>query len=154
LTQRRLLLDTNVLLLLIVGRIDPRHVARFRRTRDRFEGSDYHRLSRFIASDRQVVTTPHILTETSNLLGALNGSYLEQARGLLSQIIGVAVAEMRPSQYLVDQRAYWLFGLTDTAIVTAATEGTTVLTDDAALHAYLSGAGVDVINFNHLRDFH
>lgn len=45
-----------------------------------------------------------------------------------------------------------LFGLTDTAIVSSATEGTTVLTDDAALHAYLSSAGVEAVNFNHLRE--
>lgn len=63
------LVDTNLLLLFFVGGYDRSLVERFRRTADRFVAPDFDTLSALLMSFERIVTTPHILTETSNLLG-------------------------------------------------------------------------------------
>lgn len=67
------LVDTNLLLLFYVGGYDRNLVERFPRTADRFVASDFDTLNGLLASFDKVATTPHILTETSNLLGQLGG---------------------------------------------------------------------------------
>jgi hypothetical protein len=67
------LVDTNLLLLLFVGGYDRGLVERFPRTADRFVSVDYDTLAGLLSGFRQIVTTPHILTETSNLIGQLTG---------------------------------------------------------------------------------
>ena len=67
--SRILLLDTNLLLLLFIGAKDPKLIAKAR-TLKAFEESDYDLLEAIIRLNfTSLVTTPHIMTEVSNLLG-------------------------------------------------------------------------------------
>jgi len=60
-------LDTNLLVLLVVGSVDRGQVERHRRTK-RFTVEDYDRLVRLLEGLEQVFVTPNTLTEASNLL--------------------------------------------------------------------------------------
>lgn len=62
-----ILLDTNVLLLYLVGSIDPQNVGRFKRTA-KYDENDFRILSNLVNLFKTNVTTPHILTEASNFL--------------------------------------------------------------------------------------
>ena len=156
LTQRYrtagVLVDTNILLLLFVGSVERRLIERFKRTVSRgFEASDYELLTNFLKLfDDRVVTTPHILTEVSNLAGQL-GSQKQRFFSYFAKGISQLIEHCEPSKNLAQVESFVKFGLTDAAIIDLVKGQFLVLTEDFPLANYLSQQGVDVINFNHLR---
>lgn len=68
--SKALLLDTNLLLLYLVGGKDPQLIDGARRL-NAYTEEDFDLLYEFIESNGflQLVSTPHILTEVSNLVG-------------------------------------------------------------------------------------
>jgi rRNA-processing protein FCF1 len=147
-----LLIDSNLLLLLFVGLHDRTRIEKFKRTAQ-FTVEDFELLVAFIEGFKEVVTTPSILTEVSNLLGQLP----DKLRYSFYQRFANGLKDLHehhtPSRELGDEKAFERFGLTDTAILHAASGKYLVLTDDFRLAQYLLGRNVDVINFNHLRTF-
>jgi hypothetical protein len=67
------LLDTNLLLLLIVGGASRELIGKKRL--DTFTAEDYDTLSAIVDSLGLVATTPNILTEVSNLADQITGSH-------------------------------------------------------------------------------
>ena len=66
--QKGILVDTNVLLLYLVGILDTSLIARFKRTQNRgYTEQDFRLVQNLLSLFRQVVTTPQILAELSNL---------------------------------------------------------------------------------------
>jgi len=147
-----LLIDSNLLLLLFVGLYDRNRIARFKRTAQ-FTIDDFELLVSFVKRFKKVVTTPSILTEVSNLLGQLPDELKSSFYGYFAEAIRVLREQYTPSHALSNEKAFPKFGLTDTAILRAATGNYLVLTDDFRLAQYLLSQDVDVINFNHLRTF-
>ena len=145
-----LLIDTNLLLLFFVGLHNQGSIQRFKRTMQ-FTPDDFSYLAGVIQLFKQVVTTPSILTEVSNLLGQLReGTRLSVFRIFA---LGIERFEERftPSRELAQQPHFPKFGLTDTGIAQSAKGNFLVLTDDFRLAGYLEHHGIDVVNFNHLR---
>jgi rRNA-processing protein FCF1 len=147
-----LLIDSNLLLLFFVGLHDRTRIEKFKRTAQ-FTIEDFELLITFIEQFKEVVTTPNILTEVSNLLGQLPDKlrysfYQRSANGLKD-----LHEQYTPSRELGDEKAFPKFGLTDTAVLRAASGKYLVLTDDVRLTQYLLSQNVDVINFNRLRTF-
>lgn len=66
--QKGLLIDTNILLLYIVGAVDINLIRNFGRTAN-FAENDFYVVSKFVDYFDIKITTPHILTEVSNLFG-------------------------------------------------------------------------------------
>ena len=60
-------IDANLLVLLIVGSVDKRLIAKHRRLRG-YSATDYETLIRLLPPVEQVFVTPNTLTETSDLL--------------------------------------------------------------------------------------
>jgi rRNA-processing protein FCF1 len=147
-----LLIDSNLLLLLFVGLRDRNRIQKFKRTAQ-FTISDFERLSAFIGRFKEVVTTPSILTEVSNLLGQLPDSLKYSFYQHFAHAMKTVHEQYTPSQELSNDRAFPKFGLTDTAILQAASERCLVLTDDFRLTQYLLSQNINVINFNQLRAF-
>ena len=147
-----LLIDSNLLLLLFVGLYDRTRIEKFKRT-SQFTVEDFELLAAFIRRFKEVVTTPSILTEVSNLLGQLP----EELKYSFYQSFAYGLKDLHehytPSQELGDEKGFPKFGLTDTAILQAARGKFLVLTDDFRLTRYLLSQRIDVINFNHLRTF-
>lgn len=147
------LVDTNLLLLYYVGAYDPGLVERFNRTRNRgFAADDFHTLARLLGQFDNFITTPHVLAEVSNWLAYLDEPARSVCFGHLVKDIGLMSERRTPAAALSNTPAFMLFGITDAAIVEAIPPGAyLVLTDDLPLYAYLSGQGVDVLNFNNIR---
>ena len=145
-----LLIDSNLLLLLFVGLRDRNRIQKFKRTAQ-FTIRDFERLAAFIKRFKEVVTTPSILTEVSNLLGQLPDSLKYSFYQNFAHALSDLHEHYTPSQQLRNEKAFPKFGLTDTAILQAASGKYLVLTDDFRLTQYLVGQNIDVVNFNHLR---
>ena len=150
--SKGLIIDSNLLLLFFVGLHDRTWIEKFKRTAQ-FTVEDFELLVDFIRQFKEVVTTPSILTEVSNLLGQLPDKLRYAFYAAIRQGLKNLDEHYTPSQGLGDEKAFPKFGLTDTAILQAASGKYLVLTDDFRLAQYLLGQNVDVINFNHLRTF-
>lgn len=151
--SRGILVDTNLLMLLFVGAYDRDQVERTRRVRDRFRAVDFDILVGLLDQFETRVTTPHILTETSNLLSQqLSGHIRTRVFAIFAAFVGDEWSEQRAhASDLVNVPAFLQFGLTDIAIADAATDSYLVLTDDAPLADHLGRLNIDVLNFNHIR---
>lgn len=147
----RLLVDTNVLLLFIVGSLSLDRIAKHKRT-DSFTPKDYQILVDLLRKFRGIVVTPSILAEVSNLLGQTD----DQTRTALLALLGALVrrSEERyvPSVEVVEAADFLRLGLTDAGILALTGEELTVLTDDIHLYLALQRRGIEAINFHHVRE--
>lgn len=143
-------IDTNLLLVLIVGALDPAQIERFKRT-NAYTREDYVLLTAFVANFNQMLTTPNVLTEVSNLLGQLSEPLRRQALAALGVLAGTAREEYLPSATLASEPSFPTLGLADASILGSVDSHVTVLTDDLPLYQRLASTGAEVINFHHLR---
>ncbi len=150
--QRGALVDTNILLLFFVGAFDRTLVPRFKRTQQ-FAEEDYDTALKMLASFSPIVTTPHILTEVSNLAGQLPE---HQKSGFFAKFgDGISLLEEHhvPGIDLATAPKFNRFGITDVAVKHIAERGYLVITDDFRLSQYLQSVDIDAINFNHVRTY-
>jgi hypothetical protein len=140
-----ILLDTNILLLYIVGTLYDGRPQDFKRT-SKFSEEDFEILLKLLNSFDIKVTTPNILTEVSNLIG--NRIELHEP---LAGYIKITQESFIKSTSLVEEDFFAEFGLADTATVNMAKDSFLVVTDDGPLYGLLINNRVDAINFDQLR---
>lgn len=144
------LVDSSLLIVLLIGRHNRLALTRFPHSKQ-YQPHEYDILDRFVRLFSRVITTPHILTEVSNLAGRLPEGNLSRFRHLLAQEVEVYEEQQCEARRAVRSDQFFRLGLTDAAIVHLAGDGLLVLTDDLPLAGALQKAGIDVVNFNHLR---
>jgi hypothetical protein len=148
--QHVALVDTNLLLLYLVGKSDSRIIPRFSRTQ-KYTVDDFQMLSKLLESFfSAVATTPNILTEVSNLVTKLPDNERPAFFDEMKRSVAVLDETHCPSRIVVTDRNYRKLGLTDAAILSFPRD-VLVLTDDLPLYQVLSSRGRDVINFTHIR---
>ena len=143
-----LVIDTNLLLLLIVGQTDPVAISKFART-DEFNREDFDtvlKMAEFFASRAGLWTTPHVLAETSNLLGRK-----ERFRSTLAVFVARTNEHREPANHLIRERLFLRLGLTDAGLLNLACRNHCVLTTDGGLAAAIYSGDGAVINYNHIR---
>ena len=148
--QAGIMVDTNILLLFFIGAFDQNLIPRFKRTRQ-FSVEDYATLISILGLFDRIATTPHILTEVSNLSGQLGEPARSEYFKKFSSDITLLEEENVASRDVAQTQEFVKFGLTDTGIIHLTKGKYLVLTDDFRLSQYLQSAGVDVVNFNHIR---
>ncbi len=152
--RNSLLIDTNLLLLLLIGSLNPSLIGKNKITASQgFDEKDFNQLRNFAGNFQKLITTPHILTEVSNhaekIKGADHLKFLQQFTSLIESERMKEHSES--SKLLAKTDAFVRFGLTDAAISHLANKNFLVLTTDRTLPGYLSRKGVGVINFNNVR---
>jgi rRNA-processing protein FCF1 len=148
--SRGVLVDTNILLLYFVGRFAPRMISQFKRTRA-FDVQDYHLLARLLTGFRRIVTTPNVLSEVNGLSAQIREPLRTKYFGQFAREITALDEHYVPSAEAACVEHFTKLGLTDAAILALARSNYLVLTDDVTLYLLLESAGIDVLNFNHLR---
>ena len=83
-----LLIDTNILLVLLVGRTNPKRIPEFQRTQS-CTADEYELLERLVSQFKTIITTPHLLTEVSNL-DPLNGKERVKFQNLYRECVASA----------------------------------------------------------------
>jgi hypothetical protein len=151
-TTRGLLIDSNLLLLLVVGRIAREFVGQHKRL-EQFGPEDVDLLAEVVEDARIVVTTPNVWTEVSNLLRFRSEPLLH------SELIWVLRSEIKVieekfilSRDVVDDYAFAELGLTDASLLLNLDNETTLLTIDAPLFEHALSRGRRAINFHHVRE--
>lgn len=152
---RGALVDTNLLLVLLLGHVDPRLIGNTART-DGYSASDYELLRDVLEPFARIVILPQILTEAGNLLkrncrypSALLDLQLELARFVQDakareRTVSAKRATLHP--------AYHTLGYADAAILAAANGRYLLLTADGPLQGMAWSSGIDVLPFDWLKN--
>ena len=144
-----LLLDSNLLFLLLVGAYDRSLIIAFKRVAE-YSARDYDILDEYVRGFQNLVATPHILTEVSNLANSLpqhiKPDWFENFSELIVQIDERHLA----ATDLAGLAEFPIFGLTDAALCSLANT-VVVATDDGRLRSHLQRRGLHAVGFNEIR---
>lgn len=145
---RQVLLDTNLLLLFLVGSYERKRIRNFKRT-STFSESDFDLLAAFLQAFSRILTTPHILTEVSNLAGSLPSHLQSSWSAHFSRNVDGFVEVFEESRTLVSSAVFSRFGLTDAAI-TSLSSRALIVTEDFRLSGFLRAQKMPTMNFRDL----
>lgn len=148
-------LDTNILLLFLVDQFVPRLIGTERLKA--YEKCDADLLTGFVSRFKKILTTPHVLTETSNfarqmMKGRLQTEFLEWLHPLFCAPGQQAFSQTTPNGHDIDKQLFVRLGLTDSALVVCANTQYLLLTADLDLHVATVTRGGHSINFTHMRE--
>jgi hypothetical protein len=142
--------DTNLLVLYLVGLVNTRRIRDFKRTQD-FTVEDFHVLKSLVVwFGKPLVSTPYILSQVSDLTD-LSGPESVIIRKLFKSTIELVDETYDTAKNLVLHPLFERFGLGDTSVAAACARNVVVLTADVELQVALGSSGLDAINFNHVR---
>jgi predicted nucleic acid-binding protein len=147
---RTVLLDANLVLLFVVGTTNKSLISRHKRTHS-FTEQDFTLLCEFLNQFDQVVVTPNILTEVSNLAAQIAEPARGQLLGTLAAMTNHLTEEYVTSREASQHEGFVRLGLTDACVLRRVGTIDCVLTDDLDLYLSLSRSGQYVVNFNHIR---
>lgn len=149
--SRGVLIDTNLLVLLIVGSVNRDRIPRFRRTSN-YTPADWDLLTGILEQIPRRYSLAHILAEVSTLTD-LKGPELEIAREILRNAISLMEELPIASLDACASALYRRLGLTDAAIGLAVKQrGCSVVTNDSGLYVALLEEGASVLRFDDLRE--
>ncbi|MGI8883801.1 MAG: hypothetical protein ACR2IA_06115 [Pyrinomonadaceae bacterium] len=143
--HKGLLVDTNIILLYLVGSLDILLIRDFARTA-KFTEDDFYKVHKFIEYFDLQITTPHVLTEISDLIG--NRKNLHNA---LKIYIERTNEVFKKSSEVSENKIFCEFGLADTAIIETAKDSYLIFTDDNPLYGYMINEGIDAVSLDILR---
>lgn len=149
--MKKILIDANLLCVLVAGYSAPKAIGRHKRLKA-YNDDDFRRIVDLISPFDKVLTCPHILAETSNLLANTNDvekrDLLEGLRVLLADMEEVSP----PSIFACDHEAYHRLGLTDAVLLSMEISGAPLLTVDLDLTLAATKGGREAINYNWHRE--
>jgi hypothetical protein len=148
----RILLDSNLMLLWFIGLFRRELIGYYKRV-NMFSPEDFDLLENILKNFRAVVTTPNILTEVSNLSGALTDKLKSDYFASFANCVELLEEEYVPSSQATASALFRSLGLTDAVIATVTLQPILVVTTDFELCYRLQFAGIDAVNFNHERPF-
>lgn len=150
-----ILLDTNVLLLFLFATHQPSMVGKKRL--EKYGEDDGVLLVSYLKHFSRILTTPHVLAETSNLARQIvSGQWRSELYTKLHPLFCLSLPNSF-EQCAVDGKAikndlFGKLGLTDSGLATLVQTKRLLLTDDLDLYIAAVSCGGDAINFSHMRE--
>ena len=129
----RLVLDTNMLLVFIVGSVDPNLLGITKRVKE-YRPADYEIIVTYLGFFNDVILLPTIVSETSNLLDQMWGERRKLCMTLLADLTQTSNEIYVRSGLAATQPEYMELGITDASILCVLNEDTYLLTADLALY--------------------
>lgn len=147
---RQVIVDANLLVLYVIGSVNRQEVARNKRT-SKYTPSDFDLLTRVLDEYDEIIVTPHIAAEVSNLITSLHGDYLDRARTILRIGLQAWQEVYIESRLAAADERFLRLGLTDLTVAKASAGERDILTDDLPLYLALLEAGESARNFTHIQ---
>lgn len=146
-----ILIDANLALLYLVGSFDQRLIGdgKFNKLSN-YTIEDYLLLLRLKSRFKKAVTTPHVLTEVSNLTNDFpEQTKMRCLRKFYETFVEIDELTVSSKEAMLRPEFHFL-GLTDSALVLVSRQFM-IVTDDGRLVKKMSESRLDALNFNHLR---
>jgi hypothetical protein len=151
LKPKPLLIDTNLLVLFIVGAASKEYITKHKKLTE-FTVQDYEVLVEIISQAPAVLVTPNILTETSNLAAYIREPARRSVLDMFRRVAATSQERYMASSLAVQRPEFLRLGLTDAVLVKESIEDVVLLTTDLGLYCAALAQGAEAVNFNHIRD--
>jgi len=148
--RKSVLIDTQLLVLLIVGLTNPGFIRRHKRVAPVYNEMHFNVLKGMLAQASKLVCTAHVLTETSNLLRQVADPMRSEIMATFKRFIDSADEQRVQSARAAGQPSFVRLGLTDAAILSLDPAEVQVLTVDHDLHIASLEKGFDARNLTAL----
>lgn len=140
-----IVIDSNSLVVLLIGSIDPRLFKNHNRT-SIYDEKDYYKLLTVISSFNRLLILPNVWTEVDNLLNDFNKSYKEKYIYNLLRIIKETNEKYLESSSITANSEFYDLGLTDSLILKVSLDNELLITADSKLSDYALANGVKVFD--------
>lgn len=148
---RRLALDTNLLILLVVEQVSRKLISAHRRLRS-YNECDYELLTKTLLSFERLIVTPNSSTETSNLIvDGMRDPYRRDLIAVLGTILADSDEHYEPSASICRTPEFGRMGLTDAIWLKVIDRHSALLTDDGGLFSAALQIGIEAYNFSYVR---
>lgn len=153
---KNILLDSNLLLVLLAGKLDSRLFGNFKRI-SAYSIDDYELLEQLVRRFSVLLTTPHILTEVSNLANSLSEQWRQDWLRNMAVLVSCQHCKpifdecWTPAKQMVLTHEFLSFGLTDASLAQLSRD-VLIVTDDFRLSGVLRSKGASILNFRDLRN--
>ena len=144
--KKAAVIDTQLLVLLIVGLADRAFIRRHRRLAPVYAEAQFDALCGMLASAPSLVCTAHVLTETSNLLRQIADPMRSQIMAAFKRFIDSADERHVQGARAAEHPLFVRLGLTDAAILSLDPKEVQVLTVDHDLYRASLERGFDARN--------
>jgi len=145
------LIDTNLLVLFIVGATDTSLINGHKRL-TQFSTKDFYNLNEYVGQYPSIATTPHVLAETSNFLLDTKLSFREEVMAYFKVFVHGILERHIPSNKVVQSIAFSRLGVADSGLLSDEFTNCVLLTDDGKLHTEALRLKRHATHFNELRE--
>lgn len=147
-----LLLDTNVLLLLVVGRAGRHLIDNHKRLRSGYAIEDYDLLESLLAGSNGLIVVPQVLAEVSKSARQIGSPAKRAVTEALGRMVDEAAEVYRPSKAVVSSAGFDVEGLTDCILLQLCSEdwdggALTLVTADRSLAYRAEALGNPVLHY-------
>lgn len=147
-----IVLDTNLLILFVVGQASRRYIDKHKCLKA-FTCGDYDLLKSILSQASSIRFTPNTLTETSNLLKRIDEPARSEIFRKFAEMIDRFDETYVESRIGARQTEFVRLGLTDSILLLLSGNPSLVLvTADLGLYLAAAGRRLNVVNFNHHRE--
>ncbi len=140
------LIDTNVLILYVVGSTGRSIIAAHKRCNNQFSEEDFDLLLDLLGSAPELILLPNVVTEASNLLAQITNPYKDALLRTLKAAVLTFQEVYVASRSAVERAEFKFIRLTDCALLDAADASFHLLTVDLGLYLAFSRAGRPATN--------
>ena len=145
-----LLIDTNSLILYILGTVNPEYFADNRK-HDRisaFSKKEFDFLCSIIASHQRLVSSPNVWTEVDNLCtNYIHGDDKYRYIQIMNSLISNSFEKyLETATVLTDYECFYRIGVTDSILLKLAQECKTLVTADSKLSDSAHALGINVVD--------
>ena len=138
-----ILVDSNALIVLLIGLIDPKLFETHKAT-SIYDEDDFHELLNVIGDFDQIIVLPNIWTEVDNLLNTFGGNYKYTYVQKIREIIKITSENYIDSKTGSECESFLNIGLTDSLVLEQAKSCKLLITSDSQLSDYAIAYGIKV----------
>lgn len=146
-----ILIDTNSLIVLIIGMIDPKLIGRHKRT-SIYEEEDYNQLTSLIRSLDKLIVLPNIWTEVDNLLNGFIGGHKWKYIDVFKGLVKISSERYIESAIGCENIHFSSLGLTDSLILEIGKKCEFIITSDSKLSDFANAEGLLVYDLVKIRN--
>ncbi len=138
-------IDTNALIVIILGLIDTRLIGQHKRT-SIYEEQDFHDLMAVIETFDKLVVLPNVWTEVDNLLNKFGGERKYQYVTKTCETMKAASEKFIESILGTESDGYYNLGLTDSLLLELAKDCDLLITSDSSLSDFAVANNIKVFD--------
>jgi hypothetical protein len=143
--------DTNLLLLFVCGIFDIKLIDKFTKRLSKYSFEDFELLNGYYEFFKPLISTPHILAETSNLCDNIPLNDKRLFFKVFSDIIDEIDEQFIPASIVSKDVDFHHIGLTDTGVKLLSQKSYLILSEDVQLLSILTNKGYYTLDFNIIR---